>query len=89
VPERVALERRRGDALVHAGRCAEAAPIYLAAASDAIGLEAVELRRRAAEQLLVSGQIDEGIRVLGPVLETSASPTRQRPDARWPRSSPA
>ncbi len=69
VSERVSLERRRGDALVHAGRCAEAAPIFLAAASDAVGADAVELRRRAAEQLLVSGQIDEGIRVLGPVLE--------------------
>jgi hypothetical protein len=68
VVERSALEARRADALVHAGRCAEAAPIYLAASSDADRDAAWDLRRRAAEQLLVSGDIDAGVRVLRPVL---------------------
>jgi hypothetical protein len=54
--------------LVLAGRCAEAAPLYLEAAAAAPPNEAIELRRRAAEQYLVSGRIDEGVKLLRPVL---------------------
>jgi serine/threonine protein kinase/tetratricopeptide (TPR) repeat protein len=62
------LLRRRADVLVLAGRCAESAPLYLEAAAASPPAEALELRRRAAEQYLVSGRIDEGVKHLRPVL---------------------
>jgi hypothetical protein len=66
---------------VHAGRCADAAPLYEKMSHQISSAEldrraddqlarvsAVELRRRAAEQYLVSGHIDDGIRILKPLL---------------------
>ncbi|MDC0717579.1 serine/threonine-protein kinase [Nannocystis bainbridge] len=58
----------RAEALVHAGRCAEAAPVYLTAAALApTRLQELELRGRAVEHYLVSGRVDAGLRVLGPL----------------------
>ncbi len=68
VGERARIEARRADALVHGGRCAEAAPLFLAASASEDRDLAWDLRRRAAEQLLVSGDMDAGVRVLRPVL---------------------
>ncbi|MBL8680084.1 MAG: protein kinase [Myxococcales bacterium] len=57
-----------GSALANAGRGHEAAEAYLRAASSAPELEALELRLRAADPLLRSGHIDEGVEQLHTVL---------------------
>jgi serine/threonine protein kinase/tetratricopeptide (TPR) repeat protein len=66
--EASALQVRLGDALANAGRGAEAAPAYLAAVPHAAPGLALELQRRAAEQYLRSGRIDEGLAHLRTVL---------------------
>jgi serine/threonine protein kinase len=71
-----------GDALKNAGRGPDAARAYLAAAEH--GEDAafeLEMRRRAAEQLLRSGYLDEGLQTLRGVLdavgmELPATPAR-------------
>jgi hypothetical protein len=75
------LREALGDALAHAGRGADAAEAYLAAASESTGMARLELRRRAAEQLLISGRIDQGLHTVTAVLEQlglrlAPSPTR-------------
>ena len=57
-------------ALENAGRPVEAAAAYLHAASESRGTSTIELRRKAAELLLIGGQIDEGLRVIADVLST-------------------
>ncbi|HWO12034.1 MAG TPA: AAA family ATPase, partial [Polyangiaceae bacterium] len=71
VPGDRLLTVRRAEALVNAGRSAEAAPLYLDAAGqlDQPDVERSELQRRAAEQLLVSGRIRGGVSLLRPLLE--------------------
>lgn len=65
------LRVKLADALSNAGRSGEAGDAYLRAATGAGAPEMLELRRRAAEQLLISGRIDLGLSTLHEVL-TSA-----------------
>lgn len=67
-PHAAALRVKLGDALAHAGLGTEAAHAYLLAAADVPHQTAMELERRAAEQLLRSGHIDEGVEVIRSVL---------------------
>ncbi|MGH7270074.1 MAG: ATP-binding protein, partial [Polyangiaceae bacterium] len=67
-PDSQRLHTRLAEVLEWAGRGAESARVYLAAAERAPAEERIELERAAAEQLLTSGRIDEGAVVLRRVL---------------------
>jgi hypothetical protein len=67
-PRRAQLEEGLADALANAGRCQPAAAAYQRAAAFHTGSKALDLNRLAAEQLLVSGHVDEGRAVLQGVL---------------------
>lgn len=62
------IHRKLGDVLAANGRGHDAAEAYLSASEGALAAELLELKRRAAEQLLRSGHIDEGLRTIGDVL---------------------
>jgi serine/threonine protein kinase len=64
------LRAKLADALANDGRGPEASKEYLAAAEGAPASLALELRRRAAMQSLISGHIDEGMEALRTVLAT-------------------
>jgi eukaryotic-like serine/threonine-protein kinase len=59
---------RLGDALAHAGRGRDAATAYLDALKDATPDAAIELERRAAEQLIRAGYLDQASKVLNSLL---------------------
>ena len=64
------IQIKLGDALAAAARGYDAAQAYLAASHHAPAADLVELKRRAAQQLLQSGHIDEGFAVVRDVLST-------------------
>ena len=59
----------RAEALANAGRYVAAADAYLAAAEEVPVERALDLRRRAGEQLLTSGHVGRGVEILRGVLE--------------------
>jgi eukaryotic-like serine/threonine-protein kinase len=62
------LTKKLGDALANAGRGLEAAEAYRAAADLTTSLESLALQRLAAEQLLRSGHIVQGITAMSEAL---------------------
>jgi tetratricopeptide (TPR) repeat protein len=70
VEERTAWSAQLAKALENAGRPVDAADAYLDAARRARSTGQIEWRRKAAELLLVGGQIDHGLRVIEAVLRT-------------------
>jgi tetratricopeptide (TPR) repeat protein len=60
-PRRRGVREQLGDALANAGDCARAATAYEAAAKTAGPMEALDLRRRAAEQLMRAGEMVRGL----------------------------
>jgi hypothetical protein len=66
------LRTRLADALAYAGRGAESAREYLRSADTAGGAGTLELRQRAALQLLTSGHVDDGRATLRTVLTAVA-----------------
>jgi hypothetical protein len=73
------LQWKLGDALANAGRGGEAAEAYLEAAAGASKGNALELRRRAAEQLMRSGRIPAGIGLIDDVLAAVGARLRTSP----------
>jgi len=80
------LRRRMADALANAGRGAEAARAYLRAAEFATGPKELELERRAAEQLLRCGYIDDGVVVMRRVLHAMGIPFAKDTGGGGPRA---
>ena len=79
-----------GDALVQAGRAVEAADAFLAAAEGADATTRLDCRRKAAEHLLATGQIERGRETLRVVLaefdvELPATPRRALASLLWHR----
>jgi serine/threonine protein kinase len=62
------LRSKLAEALTNDGRDAEAAELRLESAREAGRLEALDLRRRASEQFLLSGHFDRGYALLRAVL---------------------
>jgi serine/threonine protein kinase len=73
------MQVRLGDALARAGRGVEAADAYLAAGRDGAATDALDLQRRAATQLLMSGHIDRGLEAVRTVLATLDIPYPSTP----------
>ncbi len=88
--EQRALRIRLGEELVSAGRGRDAAQVFVEAAEGADPETGLDCRRRAAEQLLLSGWIDEGMDVFAGLLDQvglalPATPRRAVASVVWNR----
>lgn len=72
------IEERLALALSDCGRGAEAAPLFLQLAEAVAGKKAIQLRRAAAEQMLITGAMGPGTRLLAEV--------QRQVGLRWPDS---
>ena len=68
--ERRAVQIQRAEALAFAGRGPAAAEAFLEVSAASTRDDALELRRRAAEQLVLSGHVARGLGVIDGVLES-------------------
>jgi len=89
--ERWGIRVQYAHALAGAGAGADAAREYLACAEVAVVDEALDLRRRAAHQLLRSLKVDEGLKVAEELLSdigvsTERDPTRAALSLSWQRA---
>ncbi len=75
----VSLRTRLADSLARAGRSREAAEAYLSASLATESDASLALQHRAAEQLLYSGRIDDGLGLLRPVLAQNGMPMPSSP----------
>lgn len=85
------LREKLGDAYSLAGHGVTAARWLLEAARDAPREDAMQIRQRAAELLLVSGHVDAGVEVLGQVLahvhmQVPSTPRRSLASLIWQRA---
>ena len=69
IPDRRPAQGRAGQCAANSRRGREAGQVYLDAAARVPLAESIELRRRAFQQLLTSGEHDLGIDVLGRVFQ--------------------
>jgi hypothetical protein len=68
-----AIRRRLGEVLSNAGRGSDAAEMFLAVTPAGFADE-LQLRRNAAQQLLFSGRVDEGLAVVRTILSSIDEP---------------
>jgi hypothetical protein len=68
-PAAAEWKERLAESLTNAGRPSDAAQVYLDASTSADRTRQMELQRRAAEQFLVGGHIDDGMAVIRTVLD--------------------
>ncbi|MFN2427005.1 MAG: serine/threonine-protein kinase PknK, partial [Candidatus Binatia bacterium] len=76
---RHAIQVALAEALANAGRGAEAGEEFLRASDSGSAADAADLRRRASEQFLRSGRIEQGLAVLRSVLDSVGLPLAETP----------
>jgi eukaryotic-like serine/threonine-protein kinase len=78
-PQRTAIRVRMAESLAQAGLGVNAAEAFLACARDASGAEALDLRRRAMQQLLLMGHNDRALALLDELMRWLDLPNPTKP----------
>jgi serine/threonine protein kinase len=68
-PQRDSWRVKLAEALCNAGRGPEGAQVYLQVAAHSGGMEAIEMRRRAAAHFMMAGRMEEGLALTREVLQ--------------------